>query len=114
MNIKLIYENKIPVIRINEKRIDTSNSGLIKAELKSFKEELANYNNVILDISDVESSDSSGLSCIIVANNLFDNRNGLILVNNSKKFLTLLEITQLDSALNIFYSIEEALKYASR
>jgi anti-sigma B factor antagonist len=100
--------NGIPVFRLQERKLDTSNSGLLKGELTDYISR-GNISSMVIDLSGVESCDSSGLSVLLVAKRLIDDRNGIYYVIPSEKIKHLLEITKLDRALFYAANIEEAI-----
>ncbi len=97
------------IFKLNEKRLDTNISGLLKGEFTvAFKE--GNFNNLIIDLSEVESCDSSGLSAILVANRLVSSNNGQIRIASPKeKVMNLIKVTKLDRVLSVSESVEEAI-----
>lgn len=113
LGVKMNYQtNKVGdilIFKLNEKRLDTNISGLLKGEFTlAFKE--GNFNNLIIDLSEVESCDSSGLSAILVANRLVSSSNGQIRIASPKeKVMNLIKVTQLDRVLSVSDSVEEAI-----
>lgn len=108
------YETKrvgdITVFKLNEKRLDTNISGLLKGEFTMLLK-VEGVNKLIIDLSNVESCDSSGLSAILVANRIISANEGHIrLAAPSEKVQTLIKITQLDRVLPVSESVEQALK----
>lgn len=97
------------IFKLNEKRLDTNISGLLKGEFTLvFKE--GNFKNLIIDLSEVESCDSSGLSAILVANRLVSSGNGQIKIASPKeKVMNLIKVTKLDKVLSVSDSVEEAI-----
>ena len=66
-------------------------------------------NNMIMDLSNTEYCDSSGLSSILVANRLCKNAKGqFILTGLQNAVERLISISQLDSVLTIEDTIEKA------
>jgi anti-anti-sigma factor len=110
MNFETKRINDITVFKLNEKRLDTNISGLLKGEFTLLLK-VEGTNKLIIDLSEVESCDSSGLSALLVANRTLNSTNGSIrLVSPSEKVLTLIKITQLDRVLNICDTVEEAIE----
>jgi anti-anti-sigma factor len=67
-------------------------------------------NKLIVDLSEVESCDSSGLSAILVANRIISANEGQIrLAAPSEKVHNLIRITQLDRVLPVTVTVEQAL-----
>lgn len=109
MNFDIIELDGIKVFSLNEKKLDTNNSGLVKAEVTSLiKNE--NITKLIIDLSDVETCDSSGLSALLVANRLIASINGeVVFVTKSSKLVQLISITQLHRVLKVTKDIKEAI-----
>jgi len=113
LGVKMNYHtNKVGdtlIFKLNEKKLDTNISGLLKGEFTlAFKE--GNFNNLIIDLSEVESCDSSGLSAILVANRLVLSGNGKIrIASPNEKVMNLIKITKLDRVLAVSDSVEEAI-----
>jgi len=67
--------------------------------------------SILLDLTNCSYCDSSGLSAILVANRLCKNANGrFVLFGLQPKVEHLVNISQLDSVLDIAYNIEQALQ----
>ena len=100
--------DEVPVFTLQERKLDTSNSGLLKGELTEFimRDKIT---NMVMDLSDVENCDSSGLSVLLVAKRLIDEQNGVYYIVPSMKIRHLLEITKLDRALFFSENREDAI-----
>ncbi len=109
MNFETKRVGDITVFKLNEKRLDTSISGLLKGEFTMILK-VEGVNKLIIDLSEVESCDSSGLSAILVANRIVSANEGQIrLAAPSEKVHTLIRITQLDRVLPVTDTVEHAL-----
>ena len=109
MNFETKRVGDITVFKLNEKRLDTSISGLLKGEFTMILK-VEGVNKLIVDLSEVESCDSSGLSAILVANRIISANEGQIrLAAPSEKVHTLIKITQLDRVLPVTDTDEHAL-----
>jgi anti-anti-sigma factor len=109
MNFETKRVGDITVFKLNEKRLDTSISGLLKGEFTMILK-VEGVNKLIVDLSEVESCDSSGLSAILVANRIISANEGQIrLAAPSEKVHTLIKITQLDRVLPVTDTVERAL-----
>lgn len=109
MNFETKQVGDITVFKLNEKRLDTSISGLLKGEFTMLLK-VEGINKFIIDLSEVESCDSSGLSAILVANRIVSANEGQIrLAAPSEKVHTLIKITQLDRVLPVTDTVEHAL-----
>ena len=90
MNFETKRVGDITVFKLNEKRLDTSISGLLKGEFTMILK-VEGVNKLIIDLSEVESCDSSGLSAILVANRIISVNEGQIrLAAPSEKVHTLI------------------------
>ncbi|MBK7631551.1 MAG: STAS domain-containing protein [Ignavibacteriales bacterium] len=109
MNFETKRVGDITIFKLNEKRLDTSISGLLKGEFTMILK-VEGVNKLIIDLSAVESCDSSGLSAILVANRIVSANEGKIrLAAPSEKVHTLIRITQLDRVLPVTETVEQAL-----
>ena len=110
MNFETKRIGDITVFKLNEKRLDTNISGLLKGEF-TLMLKVGGTNKLIVDLSEVETCDSSGLSALLVANRTLNSTNGSIrLVAPSEKVLTLIKITQLDRVLKVCDTVEDAIQ----
>ncbi len=109
MNYETRKIGDITVFKLNEQRLDTTISGLLKGEFTKILK-VDEVKKFIIDLSQVESCDSSGLSAILVANRIISTTEGQIrLASPSEKVLSLIKITQLDRVLTVTKTVEEAL-----
>ncbi|MDH5603104.1 MAG: STAS domain-containing protein, partial [Cyclobacteriaceae bacterium] len=80
----------------------------LKSELITLHAE--GVGNIILDLSEVKYTDSSGLSALLVGNRVLQEDRGLfILCGLSEHTTKLIKISQLDSVLTIIPTVEEAV-----
>ncbi len=101
MNFEIKKEDDITIFKLNEERLDTSISGLLKGEFTLLLK-VEGASKFILDLSEVKSCDSSGLSAILVANRILNTNNGhMRLAAPSEKVYSLIKITQLDRVLPV-------------
>jgi anti-sigma B factor antagonist len=114
MNFEIKQSNGITIFKLNEKRLDTNISGLVKGEFTILVKS-EGVNKLIIDMSEVESCDSSGLSAILVANRLIHSSNGQMrIAAPSEKVFSLIKITQLDRVLPVCGTVDEALSDLTR
>lgn len=110
MKYKVKEQDDITIFKLEDEKLDTNNSGLLKAEFNI----LIRGNDkkkLIIDISDVKTCDSSGLSSLLVANRLLNANGGnLIVVTKNEKILQLLQITQLQRVITICNTVAEAIE----
>ncbi len=110
MNFETKKVGDVTIFKLNEKRLDTNISGLLKGEFTMILK-VEGVNKLIIDLSNVESCDSSGLSAILVANRIISANEGQIrLAAPSEKVHTLIKITQLNRVLPVSETLEQALK----
>jgi anti-sigma B factor antagonist len=110
MNFETKSINNITIFKLLEKRLDTNISGLVKGEITLLLK-ADGTNKLIMDLSEVETCDSSGLSAILVANRIIHSIGGKIrLAAPSDKVQTLIKITQLDRVLPVCNTVDEAFQ----
>jgi anti-sigma B factor antagonist len=108
MKYTIDKQEKYTLIKLHEEKMDSSVAPNLKSELVTLHAE--GTRNVILDLSEVKYTDSSGLSALLVGNRIFQEENGIfILACLSDHTMKLIKISQLDSVLNILPSVEESI-----
>ena len=96
------------VITIDEKKLDTTIAPDLKSEFVKLNAE--GINNLILDLTNVKYTDSSGLSSILIANRLCNSSNGLLILTGLQDHvMKLITISKLESVLNILPTVEEGI-----
>jgi len=96
------------IITIDEKKLDTTIAPDLKSEFVKLNAE--GISNLILDLSNVKYTDSSGLSSILIANRLCNSTNGLLILSGLQDHvMKLITISKLESVLNILPTVEEAI-----
>jgi anti-sigma B factor antagonist len=114
MNFEVTQKKDVTIFKLNEKRLDTNVSGLVKGEFTLLLK-VEGVNKLIVDLSEVESCDSSGLSAILVANRLIHSSNGhMRIAAPSDKVFSLIKITQLDKVLPVCGTVDEAFEQLSK
>lgn len=106
---ELKREGDIAIFRLDESRFDASIAGYIKGEFTILitGEEIK---KLVIDMSNVEYCDSSGLSAILLAYRLLQSEEGeLRIANPQKSVMNLIEISQLTRILVVCNSVEEAV-----
>ena len=111
MKYSVDKQERYCVMTIQEKNVNS----VVAPELKSEFVVLANegVKNLILNLSEVEYIDSSGLSAILTANRLWKGASGSFVLTgtdapNVKK---LIEISRLDTVLSLVPTVEESVDY---
>jgi anti-sigma B factor antagonist len=101
-------QEKYTLLRLNEEKLDSSIAPQLKSEMVTLHAE--GVRNIILDLSEVKYTDSSGLSALLVGNRILQEDNGIfILARLSEHTMKLIKISQLDSLLNILPTVEEGI-----
>ncbi len=101
-------QEKYSLIKLHENKLDTTLAPSLKSELITMHAE--GVKNIILDLSEVKYTDSSGLSALLVGNRTFKQDGGIfVLASLSDHTAKLIKISQLESVLNIVPSVEEAV-----
>lgn len=109
INYELKKIGNTAIFKLNEKRFDASIAGFVKGEFTILLHS-SDINKLIIDLSEVDYCDSSGLSAILLAYRILQTRDGMIrLANPTKNVKTLIEISQLDRVLKICNTVDEAL-----
>ncbi len=107
MKFEKKVEDQYTVIKLLEEKLDSRISPSLKSEFIMLNTN--GVKNLILDLSEVQYIDSSGLSAILTANRLSKNLDGtLVLCCLNKHPEKLVKISHLESVLNIVPTEEEA------
>jgi anti-sigma B factor antagonist len=108
MKYTIDKQEKYTLLKLHEEKMDSSIAPSLKSELVTLHAEGAR--NIILDLSEVKYTDSSGLSALLVGNRIFQEEGGIFVLSClSDHTMKLIRISQLDSVLNIFPTVEESI-----
>ena len=109
INFELKRIGDISIFKLNEKRFDSQIAGLVKGEFTILLH-TKDSKKLILDLSEVEYCDSSGLSAILLAYRILQSEEGQIrLAAPTKNVKKLIEISQLDRILPIMDNVDSAI-----
>jgi anti-anti-sigma factor len=109
MNFEIKKTEDITIFKLNEKRLDTNISGLVKGEFTLLLK-VEGAAKLVVDLSEVESCDSSGLSSLLVANRILNTTGGSMrIAAPSEKVYSLIKITQLERVLPVCRTVDEAI-----
>jgi anti-anti-sigma factor len=112
MDFQVETKKKHSVIIAKCDRLNAANAPALKAELLALNKN--NTNNIIIDLSSVKYSDSSGLSAILTGNRLCKDASGhFILCGLQPTVQKLIEIAQLHRVLSITTNLTDAEKQIS-
>ncbi|NJN41712.1 MAG: STAS domain-containing protein [Flammeovirgaceae bacterium] len=108
MKYTIDKQEKYSLIRLHEEKMDSSIAPNLKSEMITLHAE--GVRNIILDLTDVKYTDSSGLSALLVGNRVVQEDGGIfVLTALSDHTHKLIKISQLDSVLTILPTVEEAI-----
>lgn len=108
MKYSIDKKENYTIVTVDEKKLDTSIAPDLKSEFVKLNAE--GISNLILDMSNVKYTDSSGLSSILIANRLCNSTGGmLILTGLQDHVMKLITISKLESVLHILPTVEEAI-----
>lgn len=108
MHYSLDKAEKYAVIKLHEQKLNTLISAELKSELLIINSQ--GYNNIILDLTDTQFCDSSGLSAVLVGNRVCRNANGAFVITGLSDAITkLITISQLEKVLTIAPSVTDAI-----
>ncbi len=109
VNFELKKIDNIAIFKLLEKKFDANIAGLVKGELTILLT-ADDINKLVMDLSEVEYCDSSGLSAILLAFRILQSKEGEIRIASPQKGVrSLIEISQLDRVLPISSTVEEAV-----
>ena len=108
MKYTIDKQEKYSSLRLHEEKLDSNVAPQLKSELITLHAE--GIHNVILDLTEVKYTDSSGLSALLVGNRIMQEDGGIfVLAALSEHTMKLIKISQLDTVLNILPTVEEAV-----
>jgi len=108
MKFTVDKHEKYVLIKLNENKLNSLISPQLKSELILSNSE--GQRNIILDLSNVKYSDSSGLSSLLVGHRICKNADGsFILTGINDNIARLISISQLENILNIVGTVDEAI-----
>lgn len=108
MKFTVDKHEKYVLITLVEPKLNSLISPQLKSELILSNTE--GQRNIILDISSVKYTDSSGLSSLLVGHRICKNAEGAFIITGvNDNIARLINISQLDSVLTIVPTVEEAI-----
>ncbi|MBI4535819.1 MAG: STAS domain-containing protein [Ignavibacteriae bacterium] len=110
MNFEVQKNGAATVLKLKERRLDSSISPELKGEFLILCK--PKVESLTVDLGDVEFCDSSGLSALLIADRKMKEHGGNVkLINVHKKVLNLLKISMLDRVFEIHESTAHATKH---
>ena len=111
MKYTIDKQDNYSVLRLHEEKMDSAIAPGLKSELITLHAE--GIRNIILDLTEVKYTDSSGLSAMLVGNRVLQEDGGIfILASLSEHTSKLIKISQLDSVLKIVGTVEQGIDMA--
>lgn len=108
MKFSIDKHEKYVTFKLLEHKLNSIIAPMLKSELILLNNE--SFRNVILDLTDVKYTDSSGLSALLVGNRLSKNSEGTFVVACAQASVEkLIEISQLQTVLTCVPTINEAV-----
>ena len=108
MKFTVDKHEKYVLIKLNENKLNSLISPKLKSELILFNSE--GQRNIILDLSNVKYSDSSGLSSLLVGHRICKKSDGSFIVTKiNENIARLISISQLDNILTVVGTVDEAI-----
>ncbi|MFD2163877.1 STAS domain-containing protein [Paradesertivirga mongoliensis] len=108
MKFSIDKHEKYVLIKLNESKLNSLISPQLKSEFILINTE--GLRNIILDLSAVKYSDSSGLSSLLVGHRLCKNSEGSFIITGlNENIQRLVTISQLENVLSIVPTVEEAI-----
>ena len=108
MKYTIDKQEKYSLLRLHEEKLDSAVAPNLKSELITLHAE--GVRNIILDLTEVKYTDSSGLSALLVGNRIVQEDGGIFILTGLSDHTTkLIKISQLDSVLNILPTVEESI-----
>ncbi len=108
MKFRVDKHEKYVLIKLDENKLNSLISPQLKSELILTNTE--GQRNIILDLSNVKYSDSSGLSSLLVGHRICKNADGtFILTGINENIARLITISQLENILTIVGTVDEAI-----
>jgi len=100
MNFEIQKNGEVVVLKLKERKLDSSVSPDLKGEFLILCR--PKLQSLVVDLTDVEFCDSSGLSALLIADRKMKEHGGKVtLVNVHKKVMSLLKISMLDRVFDI-------------
>ncbi len=109
MHVETKKNGNATVFKIKERRLDATVSPELKGEFLLICK--PTLKELVVDMSAVEFCDSSGLSALLIAERKMRENGGVVkLAGVQKKVLSLIKISHLDRAFQIYDTVAKAVK----
>lgn len=108
MKFSIDRQDQYTILTIDEEKLDSTIAPEVKSEFVTLQAE--GVENVIVNMSVVKYSDSSGLSALLVGNRLFKDSGSFIMCSVNEHVMKLIKISMLDKVMDILPTQEEAVE----
>lgn len=110
MKYRVDKQEQFAIFTLDEENLNSTVAPGLKSEFIMLAQE--GVRNLIFDLSPVKYADSSGLSAILTAHRLWKKTGSFVIAGPLQPLVTkLIEISQLDSILDIVPTVSEAIDY---
>ena len=108
MKFQIDKRDRLVIVKLNEEKLLSNLAPQLKSELVILNNE--GFRNIVLDLTDVQCVDSSGLSALLVGNRLCKEAGGtFVLTGLNAHIIKLIKISQLEPILNIVATLTESV-----
>ncbi|RED93847.1 STAS domain-containing protein [Marinoscillum furvescens] len=108
MKFSIDRQDQYTILTIDEEKLDSTIAPEVKSEFVTLQAE--GVENVVVNMSVVKYSDSSGLSALLVGNRLFKESGSFIMCGVNEHVMKLIKISMLDKVMDILPTQEEAVE----
>lgn len=110
MKFSIEKKEQYTIFSLDEENLNSIMAPVLKSEFIIYRNE--GVSNLILDLSNVKFVDSSGLSSILTANRLWKGFGSFVITGvNHPSVKKLIEISRLDTVLEIIPTIQESIDF---
>jgi anti-sigma B factor antagonist len=108
MKFEIDKHEKYVHFKLEESALNADNFSKLKTELIILSN--TGVRNIILDLSDVQAIDSSGLSALLIGNRVCTSAKGVFVLTGLNPHIDkMIQISQLNQVLQIFPTLEECI-----
>lgn len=110
MKYSIDKQERYSILTLNEHHLNSSIAPDLKSSLVILQNE--GVNNLIMDLSNVQYIDSSGLSALLTADRVMKANGSFVITGiNHPSVKKLIEISRLDSVMTLIPTLQEAIEY---
>ena len=105
-------EAEVLILKVKDKRLDATKAVPFKEKMSEFIN--AGNKLIVLNLSEVDFIDSSGLGAIVSALKKVGREGDIVICNSKDPVKTLFKLTRMDKVFRLFETEEEAIKEISK